>query len=72
MERLSELINRWMESDLVGIATTLAAVAVFGLALLGFIFAGPVGGIVFAVFSIGLVVMIATQPGRRAGKPDGS
>lgn len=41
----------------------------FGLALLGFFLIGPVGGILFAVLSLGLVLMIAAQPGRRVDKP---
>ncbi len=64
MERIHNRISDWLESDLVGIAVTLAAVAVFGLAFIGFYFAGPVGGIAFAIFSIGLIAMIVVQPGR--------
>ncbi len=64
MERIRDRTRHWLESDLVGVAVTLAAATVFGLAFLGFYFAGPVGGIAFAIFSIGLIAMIAVQPGR--------
>ncbi len=64
MERILDRLHYWLESDLVGVAVTVAAVAVFGLALVGFYFLGPVGGIAFAMLSIGLVAMIAIQPGR--------
>lgn len=64
MERVQHRVRDWLESDLVGVAVTLAAVAVFGLAFAGFYFAGPLGGIAFAIFSIGLIAMIVVQPGR--------
>ncbi len=65
MERIHDRMRHWMESDLVGVAVTLAAVAVFGLAFAGFYVAGPIGGIAFAIFSIGLIAMIVVQPGRQ-------
>ncbi len=64
MKRILDRMRHWLESDLVGVAVTLAAAAVFGLAFLGFYLAGPLGGIAFAIFSIGLIAMIAVQPGR--------
>jgi hypothetical protein len=65
MERILDRMRHWLDSDLVGVAVTLAAATVFGLAFLGFYVAGPVGGIAFAIFSIGLIAMIVVQPGRR-------
>ncbi len=64
MERIHDRVHHWLDSDLVGVAVTLAAAAVFGLAFVGFYFAGPIGGIAFAIFSIGLIAMIVIQPGR--------
>ena len=64
MDRIADRMRHWLDSDLVGVAVTLAAATVFGLAFVGFYFAGPVGGIAFAILSIGLIAMIAVQPGR--------
>ncbi len=64
MERIRDRMRNWLESDLVGVAVTLAAATVFGLAFVCFYFAGPVGGIAFAILSIGLIAMIVVQPGR--------
>ena len=65
MDRFKDKLRHWMESDLVGIPVTLAAAAIVAVAIGAFYFAGPLGGLAFAVLGIALVVVVAAQPGRQ-------
>lgn len=58
-------LRGWMESDLVGIPVTLAAVAVFAIGLIGFWVAGSIGGVLFAVLGLGLVLLLVVRPGSK-------
>lgn len=69
MSRFRAKLYDWMTSDLVGIPVTLAAVAVFAAAIGGFYLAGPVGGIGFALLSLGLAYLVLIQPGRKGPNP---
>lgn len=66
---MSERLQRWMQSDLVGVFATIAVVVVVALALFFFFVIGPIAGIVFGAVVVGLTFLLIAKT-NRAGAAD--
>jgi GABA permease len=68
---IRERVDRWLDSDLVGIPATLYTFGVLAVSLAIFRFGGPIAGIVVAVALWIPMVLFAIQGRRRAPAPLG-
>jgi hypothetical protein len=61
---MGERIQRWLQSDLVGVFATITVLAVVLLALAVFFVVGPVAGILFGAVIVGLTFYLLSKTGR--------
>lgn len=61
---MSERLQRWMQSDLVGVFATVAVLVAVALALFFFFVIGPIAGIIYGVALVGLTFYLITKTSR--------
>lgn len=61
---MGERIQRWLQSDLVGVFATITVLALVLLALAVFFVVGPVAGILFGAVIVGLTFYLLSKTGR--------
>jgi hypothetical protein len=68
---MGERMQRWLQSDLVGVFATITVIVVVALALFVFLVVGPVAGILFGVAIVGLTFYVLSKTGHRAAEDIG-